>query len=298
MSEGAELVFTTTPPLLDVTLKAAVKYHKVRFYNCSACQPLSSVKSYYCRTYEGKFITGVIAGALAENDLVGYVGSYPIMGVPASVNAFAAGVRMTNPRARILLEWSCTEVDCVRKLRERGVKVISNRDIPIPDAHLLGQGYYGTFKVSDSGELLPIASPVWVWGRLYEHIVRALLSGSAEKKDQAVNYWWGMDSGVIDVAVSELVPEGLRKLASILTDRLKSGELDIFSQRLTAQDGTLISDGVTPLSSLELLKMDSLCESVEGRIPEYEELFPISRELVRALGVHRDRIPPEPERGS
>ena len=84
---GADLVFTTTPQLLDATLKAAVKHPKVGFYNCSACQPFSSVKSYYCRIYEGKFITGLIAGALADNDLVGYVGSYPIMGVPASINA-------------------------------------------------------------------------------------------------------------------------------------------------------------------------------------------------------------------
>ncbi len=288
---GAELIFTTTPPLLGATLKAAVRYPKIRFYNCSACQPLSSVKSYYCRTYEGKFITGVIAGALAENDLVGYIGSYPIMGVPASINAFALGVRMTNPRAKILLEWSCTEVDCVRKLREKGVKVISNRDIPLPDANYLNQGYYGTFVINDNGELSPVASPVWVWGRLYENIVRSILSGSTEKKGHAVNYWWGMDSGVIDAAISPLVPDGVRTLAGILIDRLKRGELDIFGEKLIAQDGALISGGITPLSSMDILKMDKLAETVVGRIPEYDEIFPMSRALVRELGVQRDRIP-------
>ena len=290
---GAELVFTTTPPLLDVTLKAALRYPKVRFYNCSACQPLSSVTSYYCRTYEGKFITGVIAGALAENDIVGYIGSYPILGVPASINAFALGVRMTNPRAKILLEWSCMNYDCVKKLREQGVRVISNRDIPLPDVNYMKQGYYGTFLVNEAGELSPIASPVWVWGRMYEKIARSILSGSTEKKEQAVNYWWGMDSGVIDVTVSEVVPEGVRTLAGILMDKLKKGELDVFGGKLAAQDGSIISDGETPLSSLELLKMDRLAENVIGHIPEYEEIFPMSRALVRELGLHRDRIPPE-----
>ncbi len=293
VKNGAELVFTTTPPLITSALKAAIKYPKVRFYNCSACQPLSSVKSYYCRTYEGKFITGVIAGALAENDLVGYVGSYPILGVPASINAFALGVRMTNPRAKILLEWSCMEVDCVQRLRERGVRVISNRDIPVPDVNLLKQGYYGTFLLGGSGELTPVASPVWVWGRMYENIVRSILSGGEDRKDRPVNYWWGMDSGVIDAAVSEQVPSGVHELARILTDRLKKGEQDVFTQRLSAQDGTLICDGVTPLSSMEILKMDKLADSVVGRIPEYEEIFPMSRGLVRELGVHRERIPQE-----
>lgn len=295
-AEGAELVFTTTPPLLNATLKAAVAHPDIRFFNCSACQPLSSVKSYYCRTYEGKFITGVIAGALAENDLVGYIGSYPILGVPASINAFALGVRMTNPRAKILLEWTCTEVDCVKKLRDRGVRVISNRDIPLADPKYLKHGYYGTFLDKD-GEPVPVASPVWIWGKLYENIVRSILSGGADGKDQAVNYWWGMDSGVIDVTASDLVPEGVLTLANTLSGMLKKGEFDIFSQKLAAQDGTLISDGVTPLSSLDILKMDRLAEAVEGYIPEYDEIFPMSRALVRELGVHRDRIPPETEAG-
>ena len=106
VADGAELVFTTTPQLLRDTLKAAVSYPKVRFLNCSVDTTLSSVRSYYCKTFEGKFITGLIAGALADNNEIGYIGSYPILGVPASVNAFALGARMTNPRAKIILEWS------------------------------------------------------------------------------------------------------------------------------------------------------------------------------------------------
>ena len=289
---GAELVFTTTPLLLTATLKAAIKYPKVRFYNCSACQPLSSVKSYYCRTYEGKFITGLIAGALANNDLVGYIGSYPILGVPASINAFALGARMTNPRAKVLLEWTCTEVDCVAKLRERGAEVISNRDIPVPDANYMKDGYYGVFQI-ENGEPVPVASPVWVWGKLYENIARSILDGNAEQKEQPVNYWWGMDSGAIDVTMADLVPEGVKKLADTLSDMLREGSFDIFSQRLTAQDGTLISDGEHSLSTTDILKMDKLSDIVEGHIPEFEEVFPMSRALVRELGVHRDRIPPE-----
>ena len=293
-AQEADLIFTATPPLLSSTLKAAVKYPKIRFYNCSACQPLSSVTSYYCRTYEGKFITGLIAGALADNNLVGYVGSYPILGVPASINAFALGVRMTNPRARILLEWSCLEDNCVKKLWSRGVRVISNRDIPLPDPNYMRGGGYGTFLI-DEGELKPIASPVWVWGRMYERIVRSVLSGSSEKKEQAVNYWWGMDSGVIDVTLSELVPEGVKALADVFTEKLRKGEYEVFSRKLTAQDGSVISDGETAPTSLELLKMDRLASSVEGRIPEYDEILPKSRALVRELGLHRETIPPEDE---
>jgi len=40
-------------------------------------------------------------GAIAENDRIGYIADYPIYGVPASINAFALGARLTNPRTKV-----------------------------------------------------------------------------------------------------------------------------------------------------------------------------------------------------
>ena len=292
-SDGADLVFTTTPPLLGATLRAAVRYPKLRFFNCSAAQPLSSVRTYYCRAYEGKFITGMIAGAMAENGLIGYVGSYPILGVPASVNAFALGARMTNPRARILLEWSCLGGDCAGRLAGRGTRVISNRDVPLPDPACMGHGSYGLFRIGDDGIPEPLASPCWMWSKLYENILRSALDGTPDKKDRAVSYWWGMDSGVMDVVYTDLVPEGVRALAEAMADRLRHGETDPFLRPVFAQDGSVLSDGSRPLTPMEILHMDRLSDAVEGRIPEYGELLPVSRELVRELGIYADILPPD-----
>ena len=85
VKDGAEVVFTTAPPLLRSTLKAAVQYPKVHFLNCSTGTQLSSVRSYYCRTFEGKFITGLIAGAMADDNRIGFIAGYPILGVPAAI---------------------------------------------------------------------------------------------------------------------------------------------------------------------------------------------------------------------
>ena len=81
----------------------------MRFLNCSVDQAYSSIRTYYGRIYEAKFITGAIAGAMAQNNRIGYIASYPIFGVPASINAFALGAQMTNPRAQIELRWSCVK---------------------------------------------------------------------------------------------------------------------------------------------------------------------------------------------
>ena len=120
-----------------------------------------------------------------------------------------------------------------------------------------------------------------------------LFRSDQKKAPEAINYWWGMDSGVIDVAMTELVPEGIRTLADAMMDRIKAGALLPFQRELTDQDGTLRNDGSRSLSSRELLTMDYLLEGVEGRIPAYEELLPMSRALVRELGLHREDLPTE-----
>ena len=190
--DGAQLVFTTAPLLSKATLKMAVKYPKVHFLNCSVDQSYSSVRTYYGRIYEAKFITGAIAGALAQNDRIGYIASYPIFGVPASINAFALGAQITNPRAQIDLRWSCMPGTPQADFLADGIRVMSNRDAPTLSRQYLDFCNYGTYMMDDLGTLVPLASPVWVWGKFYEFVVRSIFTGNwKNEKDPttALNYW-------------------------------------------------------------------------------------------------------------
>ena len=45
VADGAQVIFTTTPQLSRSTLKVAVKYPKLRFFNCSVDQPFSSIRT-------------------------------------------------------------------------------------------------------------------------------------------------------------------------------------------------------------------------------------------------------------
>ena len=293
VSDGADLVFTTTPQLSRVTLKVAVKYPRVRFLNCSVDVPYSSIRTYYCRIYEAKFITGAIAGAITKGNRIGYVGSSPIFGVPASINAFALGAQMTNPEATVQLRWSCQPGSAMADFLRDGIRVISNRDIPIPDKVYLECGNYGTYFMDEEGQLVPLGSPCWLWGKFYENVVRSVLSGAWDsgKNSGAVNYWWGMDSGVIDVELSDQLPDGLRSLANILRKGLRNGAIDPFFRRIEDQNGQIRNDGSRSFHPDELLHMDWLCKNVEGTIPHYEDVLPFAQPMVRELGVFRDQIP-------
>ena len=298
VAEGAQVVFTTAPPLCTATLKAAVKYPKVRFLNCSVDQAYSSIRTYYGRIYEAKFITGAIAGAMAGDDRIGYIASYPIFGVPASINAFALGAQLTNPRAQIELRGSCVAGMPQADFLASGIRVMSNRDTPTQSKMYLDFCSYGTYLMDSRGDLVPLGSPVWVWGKFYEFVIRSILSGGwkQDKADTtALNYWLGLDRGVIGIGLSDKLPEGVRQMANLLKTSMESGLIDPFYRRIVAQDGSVKNDGTQHFTPEEVLHMDWLCSNVTGSIPPFEEVLPVSQRMVRQLGIYRDSIPPEQE---
>ena len=296
ISDGAQVLFATTPTLIDACRQVAARHPSVKVLNCSLSMSYAGVRSYYSRIYEGKFITGAIAGAMTPNDRIGYIANYPIIGIPACINAFALGARLTNPRARISLRWSCLPGNHVESFLDEGITVISNRESGTPGKGSHLDWEWGTYMVQRHGQLLPLASPCWNWGRFYEQMVRSIFSGSwdlaqGKESDKAINYWWGMSSGVIDVEMCDDLPNGVRQLAEILKSGVERGHIDPFYGRLVDQAGNVRSDGSEHLSPEEIMTMDWLCDSVDGSIPAYEELLPVSRGLVRLLGVHREQIP-------
>ena len=294
VSDGAELIFTTAVGLIDATLRVAVKYPKVRFMNCSIDQPYLNVKAYYCRVYEAKFITGAIAGALSKTGRIGYVGSYPILGVPASINAFALGAALTNPDARVDLRWYCLPGDYMAQLREQGIQLVSDRDYISEQPG----GPQGLARFGPDGELIQLASPSWHWGEFYVRMVREILRDPktiplAEDSSKAINYWWGMNSGVVGLRFSPDLPEGTRALIQILQQGIREGTILPFQRTIRTQSSSMVNDGSRNLTMEEILKMDWLCDRVDGHLPTFDELLPVARPTVRRLGIGRDSIPPE-----
>ena len=296
VEDGAKLIFATTPPMIDACRKVAALHKNVRVFNCAFSQPYTGVTMYYSRNYECRFLTGAIAGTMAENDRVGYIASYPIFGEPASINAFALGVRMANPRAKVELMWSSTCYDCVKVFREKGIQVISNRDAASLE-HNRWNTEWGTYRLLPGGEIQTLAMPCWNWGAIYEKIVRSAMKKTLDDGpvDKAVNYWFGMDSGVLDVQLSASLPDGVKSLALMLKKGIVDGTVDPFRSKMYDQNGVLRNNGETGLNPQTLMEMNWLLDNVEGTIPAFEELLPPSREMVRLLGLYRDDLSPVTE---
>ena len=298
IQNGAQVIFATTPPLIGACRRVAALHPEVKMLNCSVSMPYTGVRTYYSRIYEGKFISGAIAGAMSKQDRVGYIASYPIFGVLAGINAFALGLQLTNPSARVELRWSCTPGSHMDDLKEMGLDFISTLDIPTPDCV---RGRWGACQVKPDGSTELLASPYWDWGRFYVKLVHSIMHGSWDALnangggDQAINYWWGMASGVIGVRMNPTLPEGVQNLVQILQRGICDGSITPFHRRIVSQDGTVRNDGGKYFSLDEILHMDWLADTIDGSIPAFEEIVPQSRGMVRLQGIYRDLIPPEKE---
>ena len=295
-----DIVFATSPAMMEECLKAAIKYSDMRIMNCSVNLSLNSVPTYYARMYEAKFLMGCLAASIAENHLIGYRADYPIYGGIANINAFALGAAWFDPYARIKLVWASKKgTDWEKELIESGCRIISGIDFIKPKDP---SRKYGLYRIHDAGsrrkdgtvreeqEVENLAAPVYQWGAYYEQIIRKLIDGSldtrkANARGKAVNYWWGMSAGVIDIILSENLPYTSRKALTALRRIIMTDAVNPFEGEIHTQNGILKEAGSPALSDKEIIKMDWLCDNVIGEIPETWELDDSIIKTVKVSGV-------------
>ena len=286
IEEGCSTIFTTSPRLMPAALRAAVEHPEITIFNCSLNQPHRYIRTYYARMYEAKFVLGAIAASLAGSDSIGYICDYPIFGQIAGINAFALGALLINPRVKVYLEWtSVSGIEAaIERLRARGIRLISSQD-------LVREGEQsrslGLLQLSGN-EQIRLATPLWQWGTYYQEILRRVRSHTTESEykesPKAVNYYWGMSAGVVDVELSDMLPYATRRLATLLCQSIRSGLLNPFGGPLYKQGGLELDHGEL-LKPEQIIKMDELVENVEGMIPRYDELSDIGKATVDAVGV-------------
>ena len=231
-------------------------------------------------------MSGMVAGAMAENDKIAYIADYPIYGMIANINAFALGASCTNPRAKIYLEWSTKKgYDRDRFLQENGIRYVSDQDMITPkDA----SRQFGLYRY-DNGVATNLVMPLWNWGVFYEKMIQSMLAGAYQSEDnsqgRALNYWWGMSAGVIDLICSNNVPRGIRRLVDYMKANVCSGAIVPFYGEIYAQDGTKKNGENKEMKPEDIMKMDYLIENVIGTIPDIDSLVDGAKEVVELKGV-------------
>ena len=287
---GVNVIFTTSAQQVSASLKVAAEHKDVIILNCSLNTSHKLIRTYYARLYEVKFLAGMLAGAMSENGNIGYLADYPIVGTPANINAFALGAQMVNPRAKVFLEWTkvkgVSREKAIEGFRQKGVKYVSDQVMIKPNE---ASKKFGLYSIEED-EPVNVAMPMYLWGPFYEKLIESVMSGTFKQDNEdseakAINYWWGLSAGVVDLIYSRKIPEGTKKLVHFIKQMIINNEFSPFQDEIKAQGGVVKNENGYKMSPEEVMRMNWLVDNVEGEIPEIDDLREEAKSIVSLKGV-------------
>jgi basic membrane lipoprotein Med (substrate-binding protein (PBP1-ABC) superfamily) len=238
------------------------------------------VSNYFGRTYEPRFLTGIIAGSMTRTNLLGYAATSPTPEVVSCINAFALGAKLVNPYVKVKVawtrEWNSHErfTDADKILVDAGADIISNRNLTVPREVTSQFGVYSMLCIFDPETKKlqhHLAAPIWHWGAFYEKIVRNITNESYKaltdmfsSSSKLVNFWWGMASGVLDIYyVPKYIPVETQKLVELMKKMIINNDYHPFTGPIMDTKGIerIAADEVA--SQQQILKMNWFADNVE-----------------------------------
>lgn len=279
--EAYDVIFTTSEVFMKATMRCAMAYPSVKFFNCSENRPYVHMSNYFGRTYEPRFITGLIAGAMSQTGIIGYTATKPSSEVISGINAFTLGARMMNPRAKVVVAWTHAwnhpekSMDTSLELARRGADLVNNKTLEVPRKETWDYGINSMLCSIDQSTLKPtsyLASPIWRWGVFYEKIVTSILNGTYKAvtnlyndHPKLINYWWGLASGVLDVYINKtILPTETVKMVEHMKRMIIQDAFHPFTGPLFDQSGNQVLAKGIELSPEEILTMDWYIEGVDA----------------------------------
>ncbi len=289
---GVKVIFTTSSRQLSASLKVAANNPEVEIFNCSLNTSHKLISTYYARLYEVKFLAGMMAGAMSENGKIGYIADYPIVGTIANINAFALGAQMVNPNSRVYLEWTTVKGVsrdmAIANFKEKDVEYVSDQIMIKPNE---ASKQFGLYSIKGD-EPDNIAMPMCLWGPFYAKLIEGVMDGTIQKTDdnevKAINYWWGLSAGVVDLIYSRKIPSGIKKLVCTIKKLIENNQFFPFQDTIVAQGGIIKNENGENLSPAEIMKMNWLVDNIDGDIPEIDQLKDEAKSIVELKGVTED----------
>ena len=175
-------------------------------------------------------------------------------------------------------------------LNQQHIHIISSQDTARyqqDDRHSFGLSHIG----HDKTDLLAV--PVWKWGVYYERILRGMLESILQSDyaggSRALNYYWGMSAGVVDLEYAPALPLASRRYADFFRESLIHNVGTPFLTPFYTQSGEIIGARQHELSLEQIIRMDYLVDNVVGSIPTYDELTPIGKMTVEMMGIPKSK---------
>ena len=274
-ADGYGLVFTTSFGYMNPTVKVAKRFRDIKFEHATGYKRGKNVGTYNVRFYEGRYLAGIVAGAMTRSNIAGYVAAFPIPEVLMGINAFTLGMQSVNPEARTKVIWTNSWYDPGREREAADVLVTQGADVLThhTDSTAVVQaadekGVYAVGYHSDMSKYGPRAHLTAVthhWGDFYTRISQEVIDGNWESRD----IWGGIKAGMVSLApINPVVPRDVVALVEEKEDAIRNGSFHPFQGPVKDQEGKVRIAAGTTISDADLLKMEWYVQGVQGKLPK------------------------------
>ena len=271
---GDKVIFATSFGYMNYALKVSKSFRTSAFVHVTGYKMGKNMGLVNARFYEGRYLTGVIAGEMSKSNVLGYVAAFPIPEVLQGINAFIKGARSVNPEAELRVIWVNSWYDPGKErqasmtLMSQGSDVITHHTdstAVVQAAEEEGKYAFGYHSdMSKYGPKAHLTSTTHHWGDYYVKTVKEALAGTWTP----TNVWGGYAKGMVKLApLNDAIPADLQGRIKDMEEQLTAGTLHPFAGPVVDQAGkTIVAAGKT-MGDDQLSKMNYYLQGVVSKIP-------------------------------
>jgi simple sugar transport system substrate-binding protein len=272
-SDGHKLIYTTSFGFMEPTLKVAKTFPKVKFAHCTGYKRAPNVSTYSGRFYEGRYLTGLIAGRMTKSNVIGYVAAFPIPEVVQGINAVTLAARSVNPNVTVKVVFVSTWFDPGKERAAADTLISQGADVVMhhTDSSAVVQGAEekGVWSFGYDSDMLRfgpktnLTSVTMQWGDYYISKTKEAIAGTWKSDDT----WGGLKSGMVALGpLNKAVPDGVVAEVAAATAKIESGTLAPFTGPIKDQSGAVKVAAGKSLDDGAILGMDWFAEGVQGKL--------------------------------
>ena len=272
---GAGLLVLGSFGYMNDGLKLAADNPATNFVHASGFKQAANFGTYNARWYEGAYVAGMVAGKVTKSNKLGYVGAIPIPDVVATINAFALGVKRSNPAATVTVVWvnewfnPGSEREAAGALIQQGADVIGSgfQDNPAVVAAADAKGVWSVGMFSDLRKSAPqklLTSITHDWTPHFRQVVTDTLAG----KFKGAPYMGTLKNGGVGLLEwNAAVPPDVVAMAKTAQADIASGKLVPFAGPLKDNTGKVRAAQGAAVPDAEIAGMNWFVEGIQGALP-------------------------------
>ncbi|WP_077033087.1 BMP family ABC transporter substrate-binding protein [Pelomonas sp. KK5] len=266
---GTKIIFAVGFGYMRDVLRIAADNPDKCFTTASAYMTAPNASGYGAKWHEGGYLAGIVAGKMAKNNVIGFVGANPVPDVMWYLNALVQGARSVNPKATVKAvfvgSWSDPpkETDAATALLNQGVDVMTHyTNSPAVVTAADARGVPTISFHSDMRRYAPkhyLTGVTHEWSDYYIKFTKDALEG----KCKGSLYFGGIKEGNIKMApMGPQVPKDVVDLVAAKTKDIAEGRLKVFAGPIRDNKGAVRVAAGSAYPDADLGKMDWYAEGI------------------------------------